>query len=142
MQFWVCVNAHFCVSAVFGFGKIIGTSSLSLLVFLLFVVFVFPCSCVLRLGKEGVRRLHLGAVETFFIWICIRGLVYLGTRSYVVTSFAYAFACARFVFRVVPRAWFLVSVRSGSRPSASTQLRVKCHSQHLHSQSHALAQDL
>ena len=74
-------------------------------------MFVFPCSCVLRLeGKEGVRRLHLGAVETFFIWICIRGLVHLGTRSYVLTSFAYAFACACFVFRAVPRAWFQLAL--------------------------------
>ena len=59
--------------------------------------------CVLRLERKGgVRRLHLGAVETFLLDLQL-SLFCLGARSYVVTSFACAFTCARFVFRVVPR---------------------------------------
>ena len=79
--------------------------------------------CVLRLERKGgVRRLHLGAVETFLLDLQL-SLVCLGARSYVVTSFACAFTCARFVFPRSPVCIVLVSVRSGSRPCASTLQR-------------------
>ena len=70
--------------------------------FVCLLCFLVPV-CVLRLERKGgVRRLHLGAVETFLLDLQL-SLVCLGARSYVVTSFACAFTCARFVFRVVPR---------------------------------------
>ena len=64
--------------------------------------------------------MHLGAVETFLLDLQL-SLVCFGARSYVVTSFAYAFPCTRFVFLRSPACVVLVSVRSGSRPSASTK---------------------